>query len=157
MASLSFDWSFPSALLNTYSVFLMVIRSILSIGLKEMSSEQYYWPIRPFVRIIAAVNEGRPKWTYIRAKQAGAFVLQGVNQLLWPAVCINCRQSIGEIDKGLCRDCWDQLLTCTGADYCRRCGRDAGNCRASVPIVRADRYVLTALPGPESMTRACAE
>jgi len=72
------------------------------------------------------MNEERLKWTYVRAKQAGALVLQGVNQLLWPAVCINCRQSISEIDKGLCRDCWDQLLVCTGADYCRRCGRDAG-------------------------------
>lgn len=72
------------------------------------------------------MNEEKLKQTYVRARQTGSLVLHGVNQLLWPAVCLNCHQSIGEIDKGLCRDCWDELLTCTGADYCRRCGRDAG-------------------------------
>ncbi|MBN2312486.1 MAG: ComF family protein [Sedimentisphaerales bacterium] len=25
----------------------------------------------------------------------------------------------------MCQDCWDGLLACTGADYCRRCGREA--------------------------------
>jgi competence protein ComFC len=59
-------------------------------------------------------------------KQAGTFTLQGFNQLLWPAVCINCRQSISETDNKLCRNCWNELLICTGADYCRRCGRDVG-------------------------------
>jgi len=59
-------------------------------------------------------------------KQAGIFTLHGLNQLLWPAVCINCRISISETDNKLCRNCWDKLLTCTGADYCRRCGRDVG-------------------------------
>jgi ComF family protein len=59
-------------------------------------------------------------------KQAGIFTLQSFNQLLWPAICINCRISIGETDNKLCRNCWDMLLNCTGADYCRRCGRDAG-------------------------------
>jgi competence protein ComFC len=59
-------------------------------------------------------------------KQTGIFTLRGFNQLLWPAVCINCRISIGETDSKLCRNCWDMLLNCTGADYCRRCGRDAG-------------------------------
>ncbi len=52
--------------------------------------------------------------------------MQSINQLFWPAVCINCRVSISETDNNLCRNCWDQLLVCTGADYCRRCGRDAG-------------------------------
>jgi len=51
--------------------------------------------------------------------------LQGLNQLLWPAVCINCKQSICETDKNLCKNCWDELLACTGADYCPRCGKDA--------------------------------
>jgi len=50
--------------------------------------------------------------------------LQGVNHLLWPAVCINCKQSICDDDNGFCRGCWNELLECTGADYCRRCGRD---------------------------------
>lgn len=61
-----------------------------------------------------------------KLKQAASFALQGLNQLLWPAVCINCRQSICETDRSLCKDCWDQLINCTGADYCPRCGRDAG-------------------------------
>ena len=60
-----------------------------------------------------------------KPKQALTFVLQGINQLLWPAVCINCGESICESDKDLCKKCWAQLLTCTGEDYCGRCGRDA--------------------------------
>ena len=59
------------------------------------------------------------------AKQASAFVIDGVNHLFWPAVCINCRETIAETDKNLCGNCWDQLLFCAGGDYCRRCGRDA--------------------------------
>lgn len=51
--------------------------------------------------------------------------MQGLNQLLWPAVCINCSESICETDKNLCKDCWDELLSCTGGDYCPRCGKDA--------------------------------
>lgn len=59
-------------------------------------------------------------------KRAGLFVLQSFNQLLWPAVCINCRENISETENHLCGKCWDRLVACTGADYCRRCGRDAG-------------------------------
>ena len=59
-------------------------------------------------------------------KQAGIFTIQSLNHLFWPAICINCRISISESDNNLCQDCWDKLLTCTGDDYCRRCGRDAG-------------------------------
>ena len=51
--------------------------------------------------------------------------MQSLNQLLWPAVCINCKRSICETDANLCKDCWDELLACTGGDYCRRCGKDA--------------------------------
>ena len=58
-------------------------------------------------------------------KQRAAFAWQSLNHLLWPAVCINCRQSICETDKDLCKDCWEQLLFCTAGDYCPRCGRDA--------------------------------
>jgi len=59
------------------------------------------------------------------AKQGSKFALEGLNQLLWPAVCVNCKRSICETDKSLCKNCWDELLFCTGADYCPRCGRDA--------------------------------
>ncbi|MHC4460192.1 MAG: double zinc ribbon domain-containing protein [Planctomycetota bacterium] len=60
----------------------------------------------------------------VKLKKAATFALQSLNQLLWPAVCINCMQSICETDKNLCKKCWDELLGCTGADYCPRCGRD---------------------------------
>jgi ComF family protein len=59
-----------------------------------------------------------------KPKQAFTFVLQSLNHLLWPAVCINCGQSISETDKNLCKICWSEILSCTGGDYCRRCGRD---------------------------------
>jgi competence protein ComFC len=68
--------------------------------------------------IITAVNA-------TKLKQTCHFALQSFNQLLWPAICINCRTSIRETDGNLCSDCWDQLLTCTAADYCPRCGKDA--------------------------------
>jgi competence protein ComFC len=67
-----------------------------------------------------------PKRTFVTAKNAGSFILQSLNQLLWPAVCINCGENICETDNNLCENCWAQLLACTSADYCRRCGRDAG-------------------------------
>lgn len=51
--------------------------------------------------------------------------LRGMHQLLWPAVCFNCGESICETDNRVCGDCWGQLLTCMGGDYCPRCGRDA--------------------------------
>ncbi len=60
-----------------------------------------------------------------KPKRAFNFALQSLNQLLWPAVCVNCRENISETDENLCQDCWDQLHACAGADYCRRCGRDA--------------------------------
>jgi ComF family protein len=59
-----------------------------------------------------------------KVKQAATFALQGLNHLLWPAVCVNCKQSICETDNALCKNCWDELLFCTAGDYCRRCGRD---------------------------------
>ncbi len=61
----------------------------------------------------------------LKLKQSATFALQSLNQLLWPAVCINCKRSICETDKSLCKNCWDELLGCTGADYCPRCGKDA--------------------------------
>jgi ComF family protein len=50
---------------------------------------------------------------------------QGLNQLLWPPVCQNCRQDLAADENGLCPACWDQLLGCTAGEYCPRCGRDA--------------------------------
>ena len=60
----------------------------------------------------------------VKLKQGAAFALQGLNHLFWPAVCVNCRESICETDKALCKSCWEQLLSCSGGDYCPRCGRD---------------------------------
>ena len=71
------------------------------------------------------VNTARSKRTSLFLKRAGDYTFQGLNQLLWPAVCTNCRQSICETEHDLCQDCWDGLLACTGAEYCRRCGREA--------------------------------
>jgi ComF family protein len=59
-----------------------------------------------------------------KLKQALRFTSQSLHYLLWPAVCINCGQSICEDDNNLCKDCWRELLSCAGADYCARCGRD---------------------------------
>jgi len=61
----------------------------------------------------------------VKAKDGLRFGLRGFNHLLWPAVCISCGEGICETDNNLCQDCWGQLLSCAGADYCRRCGRDA--------------------------------
>lgn len=74
--------------------------------------------------IIAGVDTAKSKRTFALAKQAVTFTLQSLNQLLWPPVCINCRKSICETDNSLCQNCWDELLSCAGADYCPRCGRD---------------------------------
>ncbi len=51
-------------------------------------------------------------------------VVRSVNHLLWPAVCLSCRCSISEDSNGLCSDCWSDMLTCVGGDYCPRCGCD---------------------------------
>jgi len=69
------------------------------------------------VHIIAGVDTGK-------FKELVSFGLGGLNQLFWPAVCISCGESICESDNSLCKNCWDELLFCTGGDYCRRCGRD---------------------------------
>jgi competence protein ComFC len=66
------------------------------------------------------------KETLTSLRQIGEFTLQGLNQLLWPAVCINCHINIYVTDNGLCDKCWNELIVCTGADYCPRCGRDTG-------------------------------
>jgi competence protein ComFC len=60
-----------------------------------------------------------------KLKKNMRFLLQGFNQLLWPAACNVCRESISEEQGGLCEGCWGELAGCTGDDYCRRCGREA--------------------------------
>ena len=94
----------------------------------EPTNDIYSFPCGKFHFCIhnSPVDKEKTEGAVIIAKQAGTFTLQSFNQLLWPAVCINCRVSISETDNNLCRNCWDWLLTSTGADYCRRCGRDAG-------------------------------
>jgi competence protein ComFC len=76
--------------------------------------------------IIAGVETEKPEGAFVIVKQTITFALQSFNQLLWPSVCLSCRQNISETDNSLCKNCWDRLLTSTGSDYCRRCGRDAG-------------------------------
>lgn len=76
--------------------------------------------------IISFVSEQLQKHIFSMARSTGVFAIQGLNQLLWPGICTNCRQSISETDKGLCKSCWSELMACTGSDYCPRCGKDAG-------------------------------
>ena len=59
-----------------------------------------------------------------KLKQSAVLFFHGFNHLLWPAVCINCKENISIDDGNLCKDCWQQLLACAGGDYCPRCGRD---------------------------------
>ena len=61
----------------------------------------------------------------VKLKESFRFGLRGVNHLFWPAVCISCGEGICEEDKNLCKKCWEEILSCAGAEYCRRCGRDA--------------------------------
>ncbi len=58
-------------------------------------------------------------------RQMSLFILDSLNQLIWPAVCIMCRDKIYQTSGGLCRSCWQELSACTSAEYCRRCGKDA--------------------------------
>ncbi len=58
-------------------------------------------------------------------KTACQYTGGGLHYLLWPGSCFNCHLSIPETDYPLCRRCWDDLLLCTGGDYCPQCGRDA--------------------------------
>jgi len=60
-----------------------------------------------------------------RAGRLAKNVFEGLNHLLWPAVCNSCGISISETENGLCQRCWDELLACVGGDYCSRCGKDA--------------------------------
>jgi len=58
------------------------------------------------------------------AKRITSALTDGINHLLWPAVCNNCQVFISESQGGLCKSCWEEILGCVGGDYCGRCGRD---------------------------------
>lgn len=58
-------------------------------------------------------------------KQKINFIFHSIIQLFWPATCLNCHRSICETEQNLCKNCWNELIVCTGSDYCPRCGRDA--------------------------------
>jgi competence protein ComFC len=75
-----------------------------------------------------------------RIRRVFSLTWQGLNHLLWPAVCANCGDRIAEASDDLCTRCWGELLTCTAGDTCPRCGRDAsryglvaGACAACQP------------------------
>jgi competence protein ComFC len=52
--------------------------------------------------------------------------LGALNHILWPTICLNCRKGLAGQQTGLCSDCWDELLECSGGYYCRRCGSESG-------------------------------
>jgi ComF family protein len=51
-------------------------------------------------------------------------ILQSVGHLLWPGRCMNCRENAVE-EGDLCGECWEGITSVCGAQYCRRCGREA--------------------------------
>ena len=70
--------------------------------------------------------EAQQRYRLVRwAGMVPVLACRGLVQLLWPAVCHNCGAGICDTDSGLCRKCWDEIITCTAGDFCPRCGRDA--------------------------------
>jgi competence protein ComFC len=69
-------------------------------------------------------------------KQTTNFTFNSIIQLFWPSVCINCHKNNSETENSFCKECWNQLIVCTGSDYCTHCGRDisvAGIIEGSCP------------------------
>ena len=52
-------------------------------------------------------------------------LLESVNHLLWPTICLGCRTRKDDLDTFLCGDCWRDLMAACGGDYCPHCGRQA--------------------------------
>lgn len=52
-------------------------------------------------------------------------LLESVNHLLWPTICLSCRTRKDDLDTFLCGDCWRDLMSACGGDYCPHCGRQA--------------------------------
>ena len=50
--------------------------------------------------------------------------LEGLNHLLWPAVCLCCGQGTASGDDKLCENCWAGLMSAAGDQYCRSCGTE---------------------------------
>ncbi len=74
---------------------------------------------------MAVVPSARIHSGFGQAKRLSLLAWQGLNQVLWPPVCLCCGGQAGPDNSGLCRACWDQLLTGTAGEHCPRCGRDA--------------------------------
>jgi competence protein ComFC len=64
--------------------------------------------------------------TLNRLKKTTKSVAQSFGHLLWPAQCMSCRESPVESGGDLCSGCWEGIISVCGAQYCQRCGRDAG-------------------------------
>jgi ComF family protein len=56
-----------------------------------------------------------------------AGILNSIGHLVWPACCLNCYKSIDGDDNIICRSCFDDLISLSGGQYCRRCGRDCSS------------------------------
>ena len=59
------------------------------------------------------------------AQKGFSRLLESVNHLLWPTICLGCRTRKDELDTFLCDDCWRDLMAACGGDYCPHCGRQA--------------------------------
>ncbi|NLH15223.1 MAG: ComF family protein [Phycisphaerae bacterium] len=59
------------------------------------------------------------------ARKGFSGLLESVNHLLWPTICLGCRSRKDDLDTFLCADCWRDLMAACGGDYCPRCGRQA--------------------------------
>lgn len=85
-----------------------------------------------------------------RIKGGIRFLANSVNNLLWPAVCINCRASIANNTDGFCQNCWSELIACTADFYCRRCGKvvSAGGLVNGVcPACQGQEFYFDAIAG----------
>jgi competence protein ComFC len=77
-----------------------------------------------------------------RQKRFTGDIAQGLGYLLWPAQCMNCRQNPVESGGQLCGQCWEKITSVCGAEYCRRCGRDASPyaiCDGVCPACRGEQ------------------
>lgn len=60
---------------------------------------------------------------YTKPTKILRLLVNSINNIIWPPVCMNCRAAIADNDDKLCQSCWSELLACTTDSYCRRCGR----------------------------------
>jgi competence protein ComFC len=86
------------------------------------------------------------------AKSKGVLKLlaNSINNLLWPAVCINCRATIANNNDKLCNNCWSELLACTTDSCCLRCGKDVsigGLVNGICPACQGQNFHFDAIVG----------